>query len=86
MYMKRPSAIVVNHKDEVFVKDDVAVFAFKADGTFIRTIAKGKLGHPFGKWSDKITYEVCYATTYSRVHVLLPRYINCIWRFCYTSN
>uniref|UniRef100_A0A8W8IIF4 Tripartite motif-containing protein 2 n=1 Tax=Magallana gigas TaxID=29159 RepID=A0A8W8IIF4_MAGGI len=48
MYMKRPSAIVVNHKDEVFVKDDVAVFAFKADGTFIRTIAKGKLGHPFG--------------------------------------
>lgn len=55
MYMKRPSAIVVNHKDEVFVKDDVAVFAFKADGTFIRTIAKGKLGHPFGKWSDKTT-------------------------------
>uniref|UniRef100_K1RLZ2 Tripartite motif-containing protein 2 n=1 Tax=Magallana gigas TaxID=29159 RepID=K1RLZ2_MAGGI len=47
MYMKRPSAIVVNYKDEVFVKDDVAVFAFKADGTFIRTIAKGKLGHPF---------------------------------------
>lgn len=55
MNMKRPSAIVVNHKDEVFVKDDVAVFAFKADGTCIRTIAKGKLGHPFGKLSDKIT-------------------------------
>lgn len=86
MYMKRPSAIVVNHKDEVFVKDDVAVFAFKADGTFIRTIAKGKLGHPFGKLSDKITYQICYASTYCRMHVLLLRYMNCIWRLYYTSK
>eukprot|EP00105_Crassostrea_gigas_P028896 XP_011450682.1 PREDICTED: uncharacterized protein LOC105344585 isoform X1 [Crassostrea gigas] len=63
MYMKRPSAIVVNYKDEVFVKDDVAVFAFKADGTFIRTIAKGKLGHPFGLALTPDGYLVTLDTT-----------------------
>lgn len=51
--MKRPSAIVVNHKDDVFVKDDIAVYAFSAQGKLMRTIAKGKLGHPFGKLKNK---------------------------------
>lgn len=86
MYMKRLSVIVVNYKDEVFVKDDVVVFVFKVDGIFIRTIVKGKFGYFFGKWSDKIIYEICYVIIYSRVYVLLFRYINCIWRFCYISN
>ncbi|XP_062600683.1 uncharacterized protein LOC134262320 [Saccostrea cucullata] len=46
--MKRPSAIVVNSKDEVFVKDDIAVFAFKADGKFMKALGANALGCPFG--------------------------------------
>ncbi|XP_061171340.1 RING finger protein nhl-1-like [Saccostrea echinata] len=46
--MRRPSAIVVNAKDEVFVKDDNAVFAFTPQGKFIKALGVNALGNPFG--------------------------------------
>ncbi|KAK3095009.1 hypothetical protein FSP39_009125 [Pinctada imbricata] len=44
----RPSAVLVNKRDEIFVKDDLAVHIFNEDCRFLRSIGKGILTKPFG--------------------------------------
>ncbi|XP_052771225.1 uncharacterized protein LOC128210920 [Mya arenaria] len=46
--MMRPSAIVVNDQDDIFVKDDICIRVFDKDGTFQRNIAEKTFKKPFG--------------------------------------
>ncbi|KAK6185801.1 hypothetical protein SNE40_007951 [Patella caerulea] len=46
--MQRPSAVVVNKTDDVFVKDNCAIHVFDSNGKFKYTFGKDKLKQPYG--------------------------------------
>ena len=46
--MRRPSAVVVNEKDEIFVKDDHCLYHFDSEGHFIKTMGKKMMNAPYG--------------------------------------
>ena len=47
--MRRPSAIVVNNRDEIFVKDDICIRKFDRTGASICDIGKNFFHRPYGK-------------------------------------
>ncbi|KAJ8316803.1 hypothetical protein KUTeg_004707 [Tegillarca granosa] len=46
--LKRPSAIVINDDDNIFVKDDICIHVFTPDCKFVRRIGNGQLNAPYG--------------------------------------
>ena len=46
--MRRPSAVVVNEKDEIFVKDDHCLYHFDSEGQFIKSMGKKMMNAPYG--------------------------------------
>ena len=47
--MQRPSAIVVNKKDEIFVKDDKCIRVFDStQGSLLEQMGVNQLTHPYG--------------------------------------
>jgi hypothetical protein len=47
--MQRPSAIVVNKKDEIFVKDDLCIRVFETvEGRLLRQMGINQLTMPYG--------------------------------------
>ena len=47
--MQRPSAIVVNKKDEIFVKDDLCIRVFETvEGHLLRKMGIDQLTMPYG--------------------------------------
>ena len=44
-----PSAVVVNDNDDIFVKDDRAIYVFDKRGNPINVIGKRCFKHPYGK-------------------------------------
>ncbi|XP_076434864.1 E3 ubiquitin-protein ligase TRIM32-like isoform X1 [Babylonia areolata] len=69
--MRRPSAVVVNEKDEIFVKDDNCLYHFDADGKFIKTMGKRMMNAPYGlgmtKEGDLVVVDALYSN--GRMHV-----------------
>ena len=48
--MKRPSAVVINEFDDIFVKDDVCIRVFDKQGRYIQDIGTQDLfTRPFGR-------------------------------------
>lgn len=48
--MRRPSAIVINEQEEVFVKDDICIRVFDMKGAFLRNIGQETFSKPFGRY------------------------------------
>ena len=47
--LRRPSAIVVNSEDEIFVKDDICIRKFDRTGANLCDIGKKFFHKPYGK-------------------------------------
>ncbi|KAK7111070.1 uncharacterized protein [Littorina saxatilis] len=73
--MRRPSAIVVNKKDEVFVKDDFCLYHFDAEGRYINTIGKRMMNSPYGLGMTRDGQLVVVDALYSnaRIHIIEQR-------------
>ncbi|KAL8563392.1 hypothetical protein ACOMHN_063389 [Nucella lapillus] len=69
--MRRPSAVVVNDKDEVFVKDNNCLYHFDAEGQFIKTMGKRAMNAPYGLGLTKERKLIVVDALYSngRMHV-----------------
>lgn len=50
--MRRPSAIVVNEENMIFVKDDRCIRVFDKGGEFLKNIGQGAFVKPFGKYAS----------------------------------
>ena len=48
--MRRPSAAVVNERDELFVKDDICIRVFDKTGLPLRDIGYKHFTRPFGEY------------------------------------
>ena len=58
----RPSAVVFNGADEIFVKDAIQIQKFSAQGKFLLAFGKEHLKHPYGKSAHNPFHTLYFKT------------------------